>query len=413
MFLAALLLFIAGSALCGAAQSIGQLVAFRVLQGVGGGMLTPVGVAMLFRAFPPAERARASTLMMIPTLARPPSGPSSVVSSSTHVGWRWIFYVNVPFGLLALVFGFRFLREHREPSAGGFDRPGFVLSGGGLAAGGLRLERRTPCRLVASVGWSLGVVGRGGVWRALVGSSSRVAEPMLDLRLLRDRMFRATNVVSLFSTASFLGLIFLLPALPAEPARVERAGVRAHHVPAGVRHDDLLPARRAALPADRAAAADGGGLGWAALTIATFACIGLDTNLWWIRVLIFVRGLGMGFAFVPIQAASYARIRRPTTAGPRRSSPPSGRWRRRSASPLSRRCSPASPPWAGRHDPHRALTDSTWRSWSPPPSPRWPPLAWFLVHDEDAAIQRGESAFTPERVEHVVGQLRAADQEVR
>ena len=84
VFLFALATFVTASALCGAAQNIEQLIGFRVLQGIGGGMLTPVALGMLFRVFPPAERARVSTLMMVPTLAAPALGP--VIGGS-----RWRF----------------------------------------------------------------------------------------------------------------------------------------------------------------------------------------------------------------------------------------------------------------------------------------------------------------------------------
>ena len=82
-FLFALAMFTLGSAFCGLSWNIGSLIAFRILQGVGGGMLTPVGVAMLFRAFPPAERARASTILTIRRSLLPPSGRSSAVGWST------------------------------------------------------------------------------------------------------------------------------------------------------------------------------------------------------------------------------------------------------------------------------------------------------------------------------------------
>ena len=98
VFLTALALFVGGSVMCGLAQTIGQLVAFRVVQGVGGGMLTPIGIAMLFRAFPPIERARASTIVMIPTLVAPALGPVLGGLLTETAGWRWIFFVNVPFG---------------------------------------------------------------------------------------------------------------------------------------------------------------------------------------------------------------------------------------------------------------------------------------------------------------------------
>src|SRR5438477_9425114 len=133
VFLFALAMFTLASVLCGQAHSLGELVAFRVLQGVGGGMLVPVGTAMLFRAFPPIERAKASTVLIMPTVLAPALGPVLGGWLVTDVSWRWIFYVNLPVGVFAFAIGFLFLREEREGRAGRFDLPGFVLSGGGFA----------------------------------------------------------------------------------------------------------------------------------------------------------------------------------------------------------------------------------------------------------------------------------------
>lgn len=307
VFLGALALFVVGSGLCGAAQSIEQLIAFRVLQGVGGGMLTPVGVAMLFRAFPPAERARASTLVMIPTLAAPALGPILGGLIVTHIGWRWIFYVNLPLGLLALAFGVRFLREHREPTAGGFDVRGFVFSGAGLALIVYALSEGPRA------GWgSLEVVGAGVIGVlcavALVVVELRIPKPMLDLRLLGDRMFRSANVVSLFSSASFIGLIFLLPLYLQNLRGMDalESGLTSFPQAIGVLISSQIAGRIYTRVGPRRLIA--GGMAWAALSILLFTRLGLETDLWWIRVMIFVRGLGMGFAFVPLQAASYAGI---------------------------------------------------------------------------------------------------------
>ena len=125
--------------------------AFRVLQGVGGGMLTPIGIAMLFRAFPPIERARAATIVMVPTLVAPALGPVLGGLITDTIGWRWIFFVNVPFGIAALVFGLRFLREHTEPARRPLRRPG--LRPVGLRAGGDRLRpQRGPARRLGRPG---------------------------------------------------------------------------------------------------------------------------------------------------------------------------------------------------------------------------------------------------------------------
>src|SRR5579875_994653 len=130
-FLFALAMFTVCSALCGLAQSMEQLIVFRILQGVGGGMMTPVGTAMLFRAFPPNERARAATILMVPTITAPALGPVLGGWLVTDVTWRAIFFVNLPIGVLGFLFALAFLREHREPAAGRLDLLGFLLSGGG------------------------------------------------------------------------------------------------------------------------------------------------------------------------------------------------------------------------------------------------------------------------------------------
>ena len=118
-FLFALFAFTVASALCGQAHSASELIAFRILQGVGGGMLTPVGTAMLFRAFPPAERAKASSVLMIPAVLAPALGPVVGGWLVTDVSWRWIFYVNLPVGLFGFIFGALFLKgaASRPPAA--------------------------------------------------------------------------------------------------------------------------------------------------------------------------------------------------------------------------------------------------------------------------------------------------------
>ena len=132
VLLAAIVVFTAASALCGLASSLGELVAFRVLQGAGGGMLAPVGMAMLFRVFPPAERIRASAILTIPTTFAPALGPVLGGLLVTELSWRWVFYVNVPIGIAAFTFGALFLEQSAQAQPGRFDLAGFLLSGLGL-----------------------------------------------------------------------------------------------------------------------------------------------------------------------------------------------------------------------------------------------------------------------------------------
>jgi EmrB/QacA subfamily drug resistance transporter len=134
VLLTAIFMFTAASALCGMATSLSELTAFRVLQGVGGGLMTPVGMTMLWRAFPPAERIRASAILVVPTALAPALGPVLGGLFVTDLSWRWVFFVNVPIGLLAIAFGTVFLREQPRHPSGRFDLPGFVMAGVGLVS---------------------------------------------------------------------------------------------------------------------------------------------------------------------------------------------------------------------------------------------------------------------------------------
>src|SRR5271165_5234698 len=134
VLLTAVAVFTAASALCGLASSLGELVAFRILQGAGGGMLAPVGMAMLFRAFPPEERIRASAILTVPTTLAPALGPVLGGLLVTDLSWRWVFYVNLPLGAAAFVFGLVFLQSQKQDRPGRFDLPGFLLSGVGLGS---------------------------------------------------------------------------------------------------------------------------------------------------------------------------------------------------------------------------------------------------------------------------------------
>lgn len=307
VFLFALVMFTGASALCGTANSIGELTAFRLLQGVGGGMLVPVGTAMLFRAFPPIERAKASTVLIIPTVLAPALGPVVGGWFVTYHSWRWIFYLNLPVGVAAFLIGLFGLREHREPTAGRFDLPGFVLSGGGLAAILFALSRGPNDGWGAPQVWITGVVGVVA-FALLVYVELRIPEPMLALRLFRERMFRNANIVTGLVYGSFAGFLFVLPlflqnllgltAIQSGLTTFPQAiGMIIASQIVGRLYHSVGP-RRLILA----------GVVSLSLSTVPFLFFGFGTSLWLIRAVMFARGICLAFSFIPIQASSYANV---------------------------------------------------------------------------------------------------------
>jgi EmrB/QacA subfamily drug resistance transporter len=307
-FAFALVLFTIGSALCGLAWSSGSLIAFRMLQGVGGGMMTPVGTAMLFRAFPPAERARASAVVTVPTAIAPALGPVLGGWLVDNASWRWIFYVNVPVGLATLVFALVFLREHKEPGAGRFDVWGFLCSGGGLALVLYALSQ-APAH-----GWTSTPVIVSGVLGIVLFGFLVVLElwrpdPMLRLSLFGDRMFRSANLSMFMVYAMLLGVLFLLPLFLQELRGLSalQSGLTTFPQALGM----LLMVRLAGRLYLRAGPRRTLTVGLLGITVTSmlFLLVDLGTSLWWIRGIMFLRGVSTSLAIVASQAAAFASIR--------------------------------------------------------------------------------------------------------
>jgi EmrB/QacA subfamily drug resistance transporter len=307
VFLVALALFTLTSALCGLASNFTLLVLFRFLQGAAGGALAPVGTAMLYRTFPPAERVRVSSILIIPTVIAPATGPVLGGLLVDSLSWRWVFFVNVPIGIAAFLFGLLSLQEHREPKAGRFDLPGFLLAGIGLALALYALSEGPAS------GWtSLTILGSalGGLLllSAFVVVELRRREPLLDLRLLGNRLFRTANLVSLFSSASFLGLLFVAPLFLQQGLGVTplTSGLTTFPEALGVLLSSQIVARLYPRVGPRRLMV--AGLTGVTIVMGLLSLIGPNTSLWLIRILIFLTGAGMAFAFVPVQAAAFATI---------------------------------------------------------------------------------------------------------
>src|SRR6266568_7582143 len=307
IFLLALSLFTVSSALCGLASSYAMLILFRVLQGAAGGALTPVGTAMLYRTFPPSQRVQVSRILIFATILAPAIGPVLGGLLVTQLSWRWVFYVNVPIGIVACLFGLIFLYEHKEATPGCFDLLGFLLAGIGLALLMYALSEGPTS------GWtSINIFGSAIVGTLLLGLfviiELRVSEPMIDLRLLHNRLFRTTNLVSLFAYAGFLGVLFIAPLFLQEARGVSAltSGLTTFPEAIGVVISTQIIARFYPRIGPRRLMV--GGLIAVAIFMSLLTLMGNDTTLWLMRILMFLIGAGMAYAFLPLRAAAFATI---------------------------------------------------------------------------------------------------------
>ena len=142
VFRAALVVFMAGSLACAVANSLGGFVVARFLQGMGGAMMVPVGRLVLLRSVPQSEVVQALATLTIPALVGPVVGPPLGGFITTYFDWRWIFFINIPIGILGIVLATLFIPNIREEDVPPLDFVGFLLSGLGLRAADARARDR-------------------------------------------------------------------------------------------------------------------------------------------------------------------------------------------------------------------------------------------------------------------------------
>ena len=308
VLLFALVLFTLASGLCGTAQWLPQLVVYRVLQGAAGGMLTPVGLALLMRTFPVRERVRAASLLVIPTAVAPAVGPVLGGFLVDVFSWPWVFYVNVPIGLAAAAFGLIFLARHDREPVGPFDVVGFLLSGFGLAALVFAISEGQ------NEGWAspqilLPLVLGAVLVTIMVRHQLRVEHPLLKLRLYENRLFRYLNLTLFLVTAAFLGVlyvvaIFLQQGLGLGPLE---AGLAIFPEAIGVMIGAQI-ASRVIYPRVGARGTLVTGLIGMAVCTPTLWLINSADQVWQFRVIMFALGLFQACNIVTSQAAAFNRI---------------------------------------------------------------------------------------------------------
>jgi len=309
LYLTSLVLFTLGSLLCGFAWSIDSLIAFRVLQGLGGGMLMPTGMIILARAAGPHRIGRVLSVIGVPMVLAPVFGPVIGGLLVEHVGWRWIFFVNLPIGIVAVALAWRLLPAGRAEKAGPLDWLGLaLLSTGlptvtyGLAEAGSGAGFSSPRALVPIAAGIL-------LTAAFVFHSLRARHPLLNVRLYANRAFAAASATTFCLGATLFGAMILLP-LYFQIVRGESV------VTTGLLLMPQSLGAALAMPftgrlADRFG---GGALALVGVLLTAFATLPLafmtaSTPFALIEGSLLFRGLGIGFAMMPAMSAAYAVLR--------------------------------------------------------------------------------------------------------
>jgi EmrB/QacA subfamily drug resistance transporter len=271
-------------------------------------MLAPVGMAMLFGVFPPAERIKAAAILSLPMTLAPASGPVLGGLLVTTLSWRWVFYVNVPIGLAAVTFGAIFLRPAVAPRPGRFDIVGFLLSGLGL---GLLMYGVSEGPVV---GWRqpqvFGPIAAGvGLLAAMIAVELHISNPIVSLRLLHDRLFRTTTAILALCFGGFVGSIYAISLYYQDGRGLDAlvAGLSTFPEAVGVMLGAQIASRYGYPTLGPRLNILIGLLGVTA-AMALLAVMGADTSLWWSRLFLFAGGFSMAQVFMPVQAAAFATI---------------------------------------------------------------------------------------------------------
>jgi EmrB/QacA subfamily drug resistance transporter len=310
VWLASLGVFMAGSLLAGLSWSIGALIAFRVLQGLGGGMIMPLGQAMLAQVAGPDRLGRVMSIIGVPMLLVPISGPLIGGSLIAAASWHWIFFVNLPVGLAAVALAVRLLPDAGPRRPERLDALGLVLLSGGLATGLYGLaEMGQRARVLDPVG--LGPLTAGIVLVALfVAHARRAARPLIDVRLFSRRGFGTAAAANFVLGVALFGVALLLPLYfeivrgrtPFETGVLlapQGLGAACAISLAGFL-TDKLGARRI-VPVGVVLALVGTGL---------YTQIGVSTPYWSLALALFLVGAGLGATITPSMAAAYQGLPR-------------------------------------------------------------------------------------------------------
>jgi EmrB/QacA subfamily drug resistance transporter len=315
LWMFALAVFLAGSVGSSLAWNAGSLIAWRIVQGAGGGLMLPVLTTLIMQAAGGKALGRTVTVVALPALLGPVLGPLVGGAILTHLSWRFMFWINVPFCVAGLVLAARFMAA--DAPAAGPERPkprldvtGLVLLAPGVAAIILGLTNAGRAAGFAHADVLIPLLAGGALVAAFAVHALRRARPLVDVRLLARRPVASASAVLFFSGFALYGAMLLLPLYYQEVRGVSALTAGVMLVPQGIgtllsrsaagRLTDTIGARLVAV----------GGFAIVALATIPFALAGAHANAWLLALWLVIRGFGLGAVTIPVMAVAYLGLDR-------------------------------------------------------------------------------------------------------
>jgi len=314
LYLIAVVLFTIGSVLCAVAPDLKWLIIFRVVQGLGGGMLMPLGMTILTRAAGPERIGRVMAVMGIPMLLGPIFGPILGGWMIDNLSWHWIFLINLPIGVIALVYAALALEKDDVSPSETFDFIGMLLLSPGLASFLYGVSTIPEAKVLEGTMWTAEVVGTMVAGLLLIVAFAfwalrkRNIHPLIDLRLFKNRNLTIAVLALTFFGIAFMGASLLFPKFFQDVQGYTATGSGGMLAPQGIGAMITMPI--AGFLVDRIGPGKIVlcGASVVALGMGLFTQVGAETDKPFILLSLFVMGLGMGATMMPIMTAALATL---------------------------------------------------------------------------------------------------------
>ncbi len=309
VYMTSLVLFTAGSALCGLANSTTSLVVFRVLQGAGGGMIMPVAMMIMAQVAGPQRMGRVMGYVSMPAMIAPILGPvvGGLILENLH--WSWIFFVNVPIGLVAFVLGWRMLPHTDSGEAGSLDIVGLALLPAGFAAFIYGISELGSGSALGSGKVIVPCIAGVVLIVAFCFHALRVERPLLDIRMYANRVFAGAAFTNFGLGAALFGAMILVPLYYQEVRGQSVINTGLLTGPQGIGALIAMPLASRLTQRFSGGRVAMAGVSLLCISTVPFTFIGANTSIVAISLVLVVRGLSIGLCFMPAMSAAFSAMR--------------------------------------------------------------------------------------------------------